>query len=183
MRPALLLLTLVAAPAWSQKTNPDSLILQDFQNRVADYVKLQKQVAATFPAVKQTLSPEKIGHHERELADRLRKARPGAAQGNVFTPQIAAEFRRLIGMAMQGSDSTHVQQSLKHAEPVKLVLKIGAPWSGAVPLQSTPPTLLMNLPTLDPAVDYRVVGNSLVLRDTKANTIVDFLTNALPSTL
>lgn len=173
MRTAILLL--VAAQA-----NPGSQPIQDFESRIADYVKLQHRVEGSLHALRPTASPEKISHHERELAAQIRKTRRGIPQGSIFTPEIATEFRRLIATAMQGSDSTHVHQSLRHAEPVKVALRINEPWRDDIPLQSTPPTLLMYLPNLDPALDYRVVGNSLVLRDAKANLIVDFLPNAIP---
>jgi len=33
---------------------------------------------------------------------------------------------------------------------------------------------------LPPELDYRVVGRDLVLRDVKANLVVDFIANAIP---
>ena len=47
-------------------------------------------------------------------------------------------------------------------------------------MQSTPPTLLANLPKLPAELEYRIVDRELVLLDTKANLIVDLLPNALP---
>jgi hypothetical protein len=184
MRPgfsaAALFLIAGAIPVWPQSTNADSVVIQDFETRVKDYVKLQKDEEGTLPALKSTVSSGAIAHHEHELAERMRKARRGVVQGNIFTPEIAAEFRRLVGIAMKGSDAGHIQQSLKHAEPIKLALRVGDTWPPGVPLQSTPPTLLMNLPSLTPEVDYRVIGNSLVLRDAKTNLVVDFVPNAVP---
>lgn len=170
----------VALAAYAQQVNPDAALVQDFENRVKDYVKLHKQLESEMPALKPTVSQEKIAHHERELAERIRKARSTAVQGAIFTPPIAAEFRRLIRIAMQGKDASHVHQSLQHAEPVRLQLHVNQPYPSGAPLQSTPPTLLINLPTLPPEVDFRLVGNYLILRDTKANLIIDFVPNALP---
>jgi hypothetical protein len=141
---------------------------------------LRKQVEGTMPALKPTVSSEAIAHHEHELTRKIRKARQGAVQGTIFTPEIAAEFRRLIGIAMQGQDASHVHQSLRHAEPVHVRIGANEPYPSGVPLQSTPPTLLINLPTLPPELDYRVVGNNLILRDAKANLILDFVPNAIP---
>jgi hypothetical protein len=163
----------------AQKVNPDALLIEDFENRVKDYVKLRKQVEGRLPPLKPTVSQEAIAHHEREMAERIRKARRGAVQGAIFGPEIAAEFHRLIGIAMQGTDAGHIHQSLQHAEPVRLQLRINGSYPAGVPLQSTPPTLLMNLPALPPELDYRVVGNNLVLRDAKANLILDFIPNAI----
>ena len=47
-------------------------------------------------------------------------------------------------------------------------------------MQSTPPTLLANLPKLPPELEYRIVGRELVLLDTKSNLIVDLLPDAFP---
>jgi len=82
---------------------------------------------------------------------------------------------------MQGSDKTHVEQSLKRAaEPVqKRPLRVNSVYPPGLPLQSTPPTLLLNLPRLPKELDYRVVGHDLVLRDTEANLIIDFLPDAV----
>ena len=171
----------VLTPGWSQKVDPGSLVIQDFEAGVKDYVKLQKQEEAGLPALKPTDSTVRIALHERKLADRIRRVRYGVPQGNIFTPEIAAEFRRLIALAMQGKNASQVDQSLQHAEPKKLPLRVNEKYPvPGVPLQSTPPTLLLNLPTLPPELDYRVVGHNLVLRDAKANLIVDFVPSAVP---
>ncbi len=174
------MLLALATTGLPQPANPDSALIQDFENRIADYVKLQHHAEGSVHGLKPTASSEKIPHHEHELAEQIRKARGAVAQGNIFTPEITAEFRRLIAMAMKGSDSRHVQESLRHAEPVRIPLRVDKSWPDGVPLQSTPPTLLINLPNLDPGLDYRVVGHNLVLRDAKANLIVDFLSDVIP---
>ena len=81
---------------------------------------------------------------------------------------------------MRGHRAKQVEQSLRHAEPVRVDLRINAPYPEDVPLQSMPPTLLAHLPKLPPEVDYRVAGHSLVLRDVAANLIVDFIPDAIP---
>jgi hypothetical protein len=177
-----LIMPAIVTPIRAQKVNPDALLIEDFETRVKDYLKLRKQVEGKLPHLKPTVSQEAIAHHEREMAERIRKARRGAVQGAIFTPEIAAEFHRLIGIAMQGADAGHIHQSLQHAEPVRLRLRINGSYPVGVPLQSTPPTLLMNLPALPTELDYRVVGNNLTLRDAKANLILDFVPNAIPGT-
>jgi hypothetical protein len=170
----------IITPGRAQNVNPDALLMENFETRIKDYLKLRKQVEGKLPPLKPTVSQEAIAHHEREMAERIRKARRGAVQGAIFAPEIAAEFHRLIGIAMQGTDAGHIRQSLQHAEPVRLQLRINGSYPSGIPLQSTPPTLLMNLPALPPELDYRVVGNNLVLRDAKANLILDFVPNAIP---
>jgi hypothetical protein len=46
-------------------------------------------------------------------------------------------------------------------------------------LQSTPPTLLANLPRLPGELEYRIVGQTLVLYDVSSDLIADLLPNAI----
>jgi len=123
-----------------EQANPDAAVLQDFQNRVAGYMKLHEAVKDELGKLKPTKSPEHIEHHEHQFAHKIREARLTARQGNIFTPEIATEFRRLIANAMKGN-ATHVQQSLKRAEPVRLKLRVNHSYPEGVPLQSMPPTM------------------------------------------
>ena len=166
---------------WSQEpVNRHALMIQDFQARVAEYAKLRQKAVAGLPRLKPTESPATITRHEQELARRIHEMRPAAKAGDIFNPEIAAEFHRLIAIAMQGHEATRVHQSLNHAEPVWLRVRVNDPYPTGVPLQSTPPTLILNLPMLPKELDYRVVGRVLVLRDAEANMIVDFILDAIP---
>ncbi len=162
------------------QVNPHALQTAEFQKRVDDYMKLRNQAAHGLPKLKPTEEPAEISKHERDLAARVRAARPKAAQGDIFTPKISAEFKRLFGMAMQGRGETRVKKSLAHGEPVNLSLKVGDSYPHTVPLQTTPTTLLQNLPKLPKELEYRIVNQSLVLRDTGANLVVDLIPNAIP---
>ena len=157
-----------------------SLALQDFEKRLDDYTQLRDRTRSGVKPLKDGASPEVIRHHERALAAKIRAARSNASPGDIFTPEITAEFRRLIGEAMKGKEATLVHQSLKRAEPVKLVLRVNAAYPENVPLPSTPPTLLLYLPAMPPGLEYRVLGHDLVLRDTEANLIVDFISGVVP---
>jgi hypothetical protein len=57
-------------------------------------------------------------------------------------------------------------------------LSINAPYPAKAPLSTVPPSVLMALPTLPKELEFRFVGRNLILRDTKANMIVDVLPNA-----
>ena len=168
-------------PASSQEAvNPHSLIIQDFEKRIDEYMKLRKAAGAQVPRLKTTDSPENISEHEKSLASRIREARPDARQGNIFTPEIRAEFRRLIGLAMPTPrDAARVKKSLKHAEPVSLKLRVNDSYPTNIPLQSTPPSLILSLPKLPPELEYRVDGHDLVLRDIEANLVIDFISGVI----
>ena len=164
-----------------EKVNPHSLVQDDFSKRVAAYLEIHKKARAEVLGLKPTTSPSAITHYEHELAHKIREQRRGAAAGTIFTPEISAEFRRLIGLTVQGSTGARVQQSLNHAEPIHVAeLRVDAAYPEGLPLQSTPPSILLNLPSLPAEVEYRVIGHDLVLRDVDANLIVDFARNIIP---
>jgi hypothetical protein len=153
---------------------PNAAIVQDFQKRVAGYLQLRKSIESNLPKLKATSSQEKISHHGVELRHAVREARKDAQPGEVFTPEISAEIRRLIAIAMH-PDGPEIRQSLRSAEPVQLHLAINEKYPDGVPLQTTPPSLLENLPALPPEIEYRITGQDLVLLDAKANLVIDII--------
>jgi hypothetical protein len=170
----------LSAPA-QENASQDSPALKDFQKRVADYVKLHKIARSEVHGLKPTTSAEEIEHHEHRLARRLRESGREAVQGNIFTAEIAAEFRRLIAITMRGPEADRIRESLRRAAPVHLsAIRVNQMYPAGVPLQSTPPSILLNLPSLPPELEYRLVGRALILRDIEANLIVDFIPNAVP---
>jgi hypothetical protein len=165
-------LAVLAAPA-------EDRTRRDFLTRVEEYVRVRAREDAALPRLWPGASADAITEHQHELAARIR-ARRTARQGEIFTPAVAAWFRRLIAITMQGAEARRIRQSLLEAEPVRIPLAVNQVYPEGVPLESTPPSLLVNLPPLPKAMDYRVVGRRLVLRDAEANLVVDFVPEALP---
>jgi len=170
----------IFAPGFAQighpPVNADAVVIQDFEKRVAAYLQLRKSIESKLLRLKSTPSQEKIAQHGNELRSAVREARKNAGPGDIFTPEIAAEIRRLTATAVQQGDGDHIGQSLRHAEPVQLHLEINDSYPvDRVPLQSTPPSLLENLPALPSEIEYRITGRDLVLLDAKANLIIDVI--------
>jgi hypothetical protein len=120
----------------------------------------------------------------RALRDVVVAARPNARQGDLFTPPVADLFRKLMAQVLDGSEGNKVRRSLQGAEPAsatqapQIAVNHNYPNQKGQPLQSAPATLLQCLPILPKGLEYRMVGNMLVLRDTEANLVVDYLPNA-----
>lgn len=177
MKPAGVIL--IAGGLWAQighpTVNADSVVIRDFEKRVAAYLQMRRSVESKLTQLKTTPSQEKISHHEDELGRAVRDARKGARPGDIFTPPVANEIRRLITRAMQPGGGKDIRESLRHAEPVQLHLDVNERYPASVPLQSSPPSLLVNLPPLPPEIEYRITGADLVLLDVKANLIIDVI--------
>jgi hypothetical protein len=171
--------TCVALSA-AERVNPHAALISDFEQRIAAYIKLRNQAAADSTQLKPTDSAETIAQHERELAARIGKLRASAKQGDIFTPAIRAEFRRLIKIADSGARASEIRRTLNRAEPVHLQFHVNDAYPTSVPLQSTPATLLRNLPALPKQLEYRVIDHNLILRDIGGNLVVDFAEQVVP---
>lgn len=154
-------------------------VAQDFKTRAKQYLEWREKAAGKAPSSSD--SPAKLDAERQELANKVRVARAGAKQGEIFTPEIAQYFRRQITATLASRYGHAIRATLRHAEPVKGELQINQSYPPKVPLQSTPPTLLLNLPELPKGLEYRILGRELVLRDTDANIVVDYIPDALPA--
>jgi len=157
----------------------DALIVKDFEARVTKYIELRKKDAGSSP--RPTNSSDKLANSQNDLAAKAKALRPNASRGDIFTPEISACLRRKISRALHGHEGAKIRASLRHAEPVHGInLRVNETYPDGVPLQSTPPTLLLHLPTLPDGMEYRIVERTLVLRDVAPNLVVDFVPDAIP---
>ncbi len=180
---ALLLILCVAGFAQTKSDSaadqPEARILADFGDRVRKYLQSRQKAGGSPKPAKE---PEKLAKDRKQTAAKLRVERTDAKQGDIFTPEIAGYFRRQIRATFTGPEGPKIRASLRRAEPVPgIVLKVNAAYPATLPLQSTPPTLLLNLPRLPKDLEYRIVGRDLALHDTVTNLIVDFIPNAIPA--
>ena len=176
-----IVLALAAHAQTPAEGTPDSAVVKSFEANVQQYVEFRQQHAG-FTA-KSTDNPAQILARQRDAGNKIRVARAGAKQGEIFAPDIAAYFRRQIAASFAGSHGSQIRASLAHSEPVTIELQINQSYPPNQPLQSTPPTLLLNLPELPNGLEYRVLNRELVLRDTEGNIVIDYVPNALPESV
>ncbi len=178
---ALAVLSIVSFLSSAEASDPgsnDASLKKEFEQRAKQYLDFRKKVAGRSPAP--TRSLEKIQANQRELANKIRVARAGTKQGDIFTPPIAEYFRHQIAVILSGPNGKKIVASLRNAEPVKMELQVNESYPEKIPLQSTPPTLLLKLPQLPDGLEYRLLDRELILRDAEANIIVDYVPNAFP---
>jgi hypothetical protein len=177
---ALVLVFGIRLAAGPPTPDQDDAVVKEFESRVTKYLDLRKREAGSAP--RPTNSPEKIVESQQDLATKTKALRQDAKQGDIFTPEIAAYFRRQISATLAGPHGHKVRASLRHAEPVHVPSpQVNQTYPQGIPLQSTPPTLLLNLPRLPKELEYRIIGRNLVLHDLASNIIVDVVADAVPS--
>lgn len=174
---SILCLSALLMVAVSAQRKHDPPVVQDFEQRVQQYLDTHKEMHV---AVKPSDSAAKIAQEKQQARQKIKQARPEAKQGDIFTPAISTYFREQLALTLRGPDGAKVRSSLRHAEPLpNLTLKVNSRYPKDLPLQSTPPTLLANLPYLPGELQYRIVGQTLVLYDVSAGLIADLLPNAI----
>src|SRR5262245_26202123 len=159
--------------------NPKAAAIKGFLDRVNEYVALQKKVDDGLPKLSGKDDPSKIEAHQAAMAGRIKMARTSAKRGDLFgsaEPVLMAVIREDANLRSVREARAAMEEVPKFDPPA---VNIAYPEKAA--LATVPPLLLDALPKLPEGVEYRFMGNDLVLRDTKANLIADFLNNAVPT--
>jgi hypothetical protein len=157
--------------------NTDAKVLADFKERVDKYVELRKKADDTAAPLKKTDEPADIRTAQQTLVERIGAARSGAKRGDIFTDQIAQLFKRVLRPELKEQGAKAV---IKEDAPEKVPFKVNGPYPDKEPLTTVPPNVLKALPPLPKDIDYRFVNKHMILRDTRANLIIDYMLNAIP---
>jgi len=166
----------LASPAVGRaqaRVNPQAAALADFSRRVADYLALEKRVTADLPPLKKTDDPVEISGRELAIGAAVRAARAGARQGDVMTSAVAKIFRKDIKAEFR--KRTVREQRLMRDQIPNFHPKVNQTYPSTWPLATVPPTLLATLPILPEGLEYRLLSDAMIVRDVKANIIVDFI--------
>jgi hypothetical protein len=157
----------------------DVQALAEFEKQTTAYVNWRKSTAGTLGAtLTQTASPAEIAARETALGTHIRKARNQARQGDIFNANAAAVFRRVITADYRAR--TAQKKRLQQDDVPTFAMTLNQTYPSQFPLATFPATLLAKLPKLPEQVEYRLVGTHLILRDTEANVIVDYVPNVIP---
>jgi hypothetical protein len=161
--------------------NPDAAAMAEFKTRVDAYADLHKQLAKGDARQKETSDPAKIAAAKAALAAKVQAARAGAKQGDIFTPTVRPVFRRLLAPELKGEDGHDAKAVLKDDAPAPgaVRFKVNAKYPETQPLPSVPANLLLSLPPLPAPLEYRIVGQHLLILDTAADLVVDYMLNAI----
>lgn len=153
-----------ASNARSQEAFGDAAAITEFQRSVDAYAFQHRQVQRRL----------RVAADQKAMAAGMRAARPSAADGDLFTPSIAAAFHARISTALRTKGcNTALVGSGSNEVPRVGALAIG--------MHPVPDCWLAVLPRLPEELDYRASGVVLMLVDTHANIVVDVLHGAFPA--
>jgi hypothetical protein len=161
--------------------NPNAAVMAEFKARVDKYAELHKGLAQGAAKQKDERTAEEVSRQKAALAAKIQAARSGARQGDIFTPESRPVFRRLLAPELKGEPGRDAKAIIKDdaPKPGTVPFKVNAKYPDDQPRPTMPSNLLLNLPRLPEPLEYRVVGQHLLLIDTAADVIVDYILNVI----
>lgn len=174
---ALLSLTVLAQNSFTAR---DKAVISDFDTRVKEYNTLREKLEGQSPKIPKKATPEQIEFHKTALQKSVQAARVGAKQGEIITPAATQIIRAIIKSDFKGRDRKELRKDVFETESKGITIKVNVAYPESKELVEMPPSLLLALPQLPKALQYRFVGTNLILVDRENNVIVDYMTNALP---
>lgn len=174
-----------AATALAQGQDDPSPAVRQFMDATREYAVLHRQLESRLPRLEVTSHPETVYAAVQAMAAAVRAARPAARPGDVFTEALAPELRARMAVALASHgftpDDVRAPEAADGLAAPGPPLRVNEsfPWRYATSLF---PCILDALPPLPPELQYRIVGNTLVLVDLHADLVVDLLPYALADT-
>jgi hypothetical protein len=161
----------------------DARALATMNDRLREYVDLHLKLERTLPKLPKEATPQQIDNNQRALEKLMRETRTKAKPGDLFTAEAQPVIKRLLATVFGGPDGKQLKASIMDenpVDPVQLKLRVNGRYPDTVPLTSVPPQVLQTLPKLSEDLEYRFVGDWLILLDVHAHVIADYIDNALP---
>ncbi len=179
-------LILLAVGCHSKPESPIAEPLDQFNQGISEYMKVRDRLADSIGPVDETKSQSEIAARAAALAAAITTARTSARQGQIFTTDAAVviatiikdEYRRRsdsLTASRQEQANEYREDNLPPFEP-----QVNQLFPTIYPLPTFDALLLPLLPKLPDHLEYRRVEHFLLIRDTEANLIVDYMPNAFP---
>ena len=169
-----------AAPDGQPGTNAQAAATVEFQNRIKAYLKVHNEAETKVPNLKRTDDPKEIYERQALLAKAIQTLRANAKIGEVFAPEYQPYFIKIVQDDF-ATRSARDRKAIISELPKNMKVDVNTVYPTTLALATFPAVLLQKLPDLPPELEYRLVGRSLILRDVKANLIVDILRDVVPT--
>ena len=172
------------APSTERLVGPlseaDAAALATMNDRLKNYVEIHRQLEAGLPKLPPDATPEQIDKNQRLLEAKMRDARKGAPQGQIFTAEAQPVIRRLLATLFAGPDGKELMASILDENPAELKVTVNMRYPDNVPISTVPPEVLQTLPKLTEDLEYRFIGRHLILLDSHAHVVADYIPDAMP---
>lgn len=170
----------VVEGAASPQTTAETAAYAEFRKRVDIYLEVHRRAQKKAPGRPTDATPEAIDRHQRALAEAIRQERAAAKRGDIITPESEKAMKAVLLRVFGGPDGRQLKASIMDENPGPVKISINGRYPDEVPLSTVPPQVLASLPKLPKEIEYRFVGDDLILLDVQAHIVIDFIADALP---
>ena len=176
-----------SAPATERVVGPltpaDAQALATMNDRLRQYLELRDKIERSLPKLPREATPQQIDMNQRAMEKLVREVRAAAKPGDIFTLEARPVIKRLLASVFGGPDGKQLKASImdeNQAAPSAVKLAVNGRYPDTVPLATVPPQVLQTLPRLTEDLEYRFIGDSLILLDVRAHVIADFIEDIVP---
>jgi hypothetical protein len=179
-----------------QTTEMDAETLRKFQHEIEEYVELRKDALKHIKPLSTKTTPAEADRYQNEVTAAIISYRKGSKRGEIFKPEVEQAIRRTLNREFSGPNGPALLKGIQQGNPrvegnplpqdpskeVKknVTVAVNVRYPETAPYSSVPPTLLLKLPLLPEQVRYRFIGRTLIIRDTEADVILDYIPDAVP---
>lgn len=176
-----------SAPSTQRVVGPltpaEAAALATMNDRLKAYLDIHAKIENDLPKLPAQATPQQIDVRQRAFEQKMREARASAKPGDIFTPDARPVILRLLATVFGGPEGKKLKAAIMDENPLDpsaYKLSVNARYPDSVPLTSVPADVLQTLPKLTEDLEYRFVGDALILLDAHSHTIADYIENAIP---
>lgn len=158
----------------------DAVAIEQFNVEIAKYMAIRSALLNEVPGPKPESSAVELNQASDALSAAIRRRRPNARPGAIFTPAVAEAIKRRISEAVRNSNLGPALANIDDEGAGIKAPTIHLRFPDAAQMATMPPAILAVLPALPKELEYRIVGTYLVLRDSDAALLLDFIPGAVP---
>ena len=166
------------------RVNAEAALAAEFAKRVEQYMAVHEKVhkKGGVPGLPKETTPEEIDKYQRALARRFSNCGPRPSLATSSPRRSAPYFRRQLDSVFGGPEGARAA-GVDHGRESRsrFSCRSTADTPTRFPSSTMPPQVLAALPKLPQELEYRFIGERLILLDEPAHLIVDYIDDALPN--
>ena len=158
----------------------DHAAYRHFNEEIARYLAIHTDLRTEVRGPVPNSSARELNAASDLLANAIRRARPRGRQGDFFNADATRLITQRLRDALRSPNVAAALAGIDDERPAAVRPQIYLRFPVANEMATMPPSLLRLLPPLPAELEYRIVGESLLLRDVKAAMILDYIPDAVP---
>lgn len=163
-----------------RQDDPAHAAYRHLNAEIARYLKIHSDLRAEVPGPVPNSSSRELNEASDMLANAIQRARPGGRQGDFFDADATRRIIERLRDVLRTPNAAAAVAAIDDERAAVLKLQIYLRFPMENEMATVPPSLLQALPRLPAELEYRIVGEDLVLRDVKAAMILDYIPKAVP---